>query len=126
MGPITCFEGEIRQVLNNLVGNAIDAMPTSGKLFIRSHESTNWKTGAPGITLTVADTGSGMSDTVLKRIFDPFFTTKGIGGTGLGSWVSKEIVDRHHGRLNVRSLQRPEGSGSVFRLFLPFDAVSRT
>ncbi len=126
MGPIECFEGEIRQVMNNLVGNAIDAMPISGRLFVRSHEATNWKTGTRGIVLTVADTGPGMPRLVLRRIFDPFFTTKGIGGTGLGLWVSKEIVDRHHGQLNVRSVQRSGRTGTVFTLFLPFDAVART
>ena len=112
--------------MNNLVGNAIDAMPLSGKLTIRSREATCWRTGAKGIVLTIADTGFGMPDLVRNKIFDPFFTTKGIGGTGLGLWVSKDIVDRHHGRLNVRSSQHFERHGTVFTLFLPLDAASRT
>ena len=126
LGPIECFEGEIRQVLNNLVGNAIDAMPASGKLLLRSYEGTNWRSGAKGIVLTVADTGNGMPEAVRRKIFDPFFTTKGIGGTGLGLWVSKEIVDRHHGELKARSSQQAGRSGTVFTMFLPFDAVSRS
>lgn len=124
--PVTCFDGEIRQVLNNLVGNAIDAMhPAGGRLLIRSREATNGKTGQKGLVLTVADTGVGMSPSVQKRIFEPFFTTKGIGGTGLGLWVSQEIVARHRGTLRVRSSQRKTCSGTVFTLFLPFDSVSR-
>jgi PAS domain S-box-containing protein len=122
--PLNCFEGEIRQVLTNLVGNAIDAMPaTGGRLLVRSRESTNWRTGKKGLTLTVADTGRGMSKSVLKQIFQPFFTTKGIGGTGLGLWVSADIVKRHHGRLLVRSRQQEGRSGAVFALFLPFDGL---
>ncbi len=119
---VTCFDGEIRQVLSNLVGNAIDAMHGSGgRLLIRSREGTDWKTGRPGIVLTVADTGSGMSAYTLSRIFEPFFTTKGISGTGLGMWISREIVDRHLGHLRVRSAQPPHSSGTVFTLFLPCD-----
>lgn len=118
--PIVCFEGDVRQVLNNLVGNAIDAMPRGGRLLIRSHDNAQRN----GTVLTVADTGSGMSQETLAHIFEPFFTTKGIGGTGLGLWVSKEVAARHHGILEVRSSQRPGGSGSVFRLLLPNVAVS--
>jgi signal transduction histidine kinase len=66
-----------------------------------------------------------MSPEVLKNIFDAFFTTKGIGGTGLGLWVSQEIVKRHNGALRVRSTQRKGRSGTVFALFLPFDAECR-
>ena len=124
--PVECFEGEIRQVLNNLVGNAIDAMhPGGGRLLIRSREGVSWRTGQRGITMTVADTGSGMSPQTLLKLFDAFYTTKGIGGTGLGLWVSREIVERHHGRLRVRSSQRRGCSGTVFTMFLPMDAVRR-
>ena len=117
--PVVCFEGDVRQVLNNLVGNAIDAMDFGGHLTIRSHDGVDWATGRRGIVLTVADNGCGMSKEVVESLFEPFFTTKGIGGTGLGMWVSKEVVDRHQGTLRVRSSQRPDSCGSVFRLFLP-------
>ena len=73
--------------------------------------------------LTVADTGCGMPREVLNRVFEPFFTTKGIGGTGLGLWISAEIVTRHHGTMRVRSSERKGASGSVFRVFLPFDTA---
>ena len=121
--PVVCLEGEIRQVLNNLVGNAIDAMAASGgRLSLRSREGTDWSSGAGGIVFTVADTGSGMSPETAKRIFEPFFTTKGLSGTGLGLWVSHDIVQRHHGKLRVKSTSKQGQSGTVFTLFLPFDS----
>ncbi len=120
--PVLCFDGEVRQVLNNLLGNAIDAMPGGGRLVLRSRQTAQGASGRAGLTLTVADTGSGMSEATQRRLFDAFFSTKGVGGTGLGLWVSKEIVERHRGNLRVRSR---EGAGTVFTLFLPYDAVSR-
>jgi PAS domain S-box-containing protein len=124
--PVLCFEGEIRQVLNNLVGNAIDAMGhNGGRLILRARESCHWPTGRPGLRLTVADTGGGIDPETLQHIFEPFFTTKGIAGTGLGLWVSQQIAERHHGALRIRSKQAASQSGTVFTLFLPFDAATR-
>jgi PAS domain S-box-containing protein len=124
--PILCFDGEIRQVVSNLLINAVDAMhPRGGRLFIRSRECHDHVAGRSWLVLTIADTGPGMSPQTLNRIFEPFYTTKGVAGTGLGLWISKEIVERHHGRLNVRSSQRPGHTGTVFTLFLPFEAATR-
>jgi PAS domain S-box-containing protein len=120
---VMCFDGEIRQVLNNLVGNAIDAMhPQGGRLLLRSRVGTEWSTGRRGIVVTVADTGQGMGTEVIKKAFEPFFTTKGDSGTGLGLWVSREIINRHEGVLQVRSSRR---RGSVFTVFLPFEVAKR-
>ncbi len=124
---VLCYEGEIRQVINNLVGNAIDAMPSDGgKLILRSRFITDWRTGRSGVCVTVADTGTGMSPETVTRIFDPFFTTKGLEGTGLGLWVSQGIIDRHEGRLQLRSSKGSEQHGTVFRIFLPVDSVQRS
>ena len=124
--PVTCFEGEIRQVLNNLVSNAIDAMQQSGgRMLLRSREATNWKTHQKGLVLTVADTGPGMSQETVRKVFEAFFTTKGEGGTGLGLWISCEIIKRHGGDLRVRSTCRGVSRGTVFTIFLPFEAVTR-
>jgi signal transduction histidine kinase len=123
--PVVCFGGDIRQVLSNLVSNAIDAMPTGGRLLLRNREATHWATGRKGIVLTVADTGGGMDAETFGNIFDAFFTTKGIAGTGLGLWVSQEIVERHNGALKVRTSQRKGCCGTVFALFLPFEAEHR-
>jgi PAS domain S-box-containing protein len=124
--PVRCFEGEVRQVLSNLVSNAIDAMhPQGGRLLLRSREGTDWSTGRRGIVISVADTGKGMPGPVQSRMFEAFYTTKGINGTGLGLWISDEIINRHHGALRFRSSQKEGRSGTVFTMFLPFDAVSR-
>jgi PAS domain S-box-containing protein len=121
--PLTCMESEVRQVLNNLVSNAIDAMkPNGGRLRIRTHAGTEWRSGQQGLYITIADTGSGIDPTMLNNIYKAFYTTKGIGGTGLGLWISSGIVERHKGRLMVRSSREPESSGTVFQLFLPWNA----
>lgn len=121
---VTCFEGEMLQVLSNLIGNAIDAMiPKGGRLLIRTRNGCDWRTGRKGLILTVADTGHGMSLYTLSRIFVPFFTTKENKGNGIGLWISRGIVDRHRGSLSVRSRQSATGSGTVFALFLPIDSA---
>src|ERR1700735_1979769 len=86
---VRCFEGEIRQVLSNLVSNAIDAMHPlgGGRLLLRRHVRREWPTGRRGFVITVADTGSGIPASVANRICEPFYTTKGASGTGLGLWV---------------------------------------
>ena len=117
--PIVCYDGDVRQVLSNLVGNAIDAMRRGGRMIIRSQEVTMWRTGQPGLRITIADTGHGMSAAVRANIFEPFYTTKGSSGNGLGLWISKGIMDKHHGLLRVRSCNTPGRSGTVFSLFLP-------
>ena len=124
--PVRCFEGEIRQVMSNLIGNGLDAMAVNGgRLLLRTRVATKWSTAQRGIAITVADEGTGISQASLAKLFTAFFTTKGIMGTGLGLWVSQEIVDRHGGTLRVRSRQGADASGTVFTLFLPFDAVLR-
>lgn len=123
---IKCFDGEIRQVLNNIIGNAIDAMHTlGGRLLVRSRTATNWATGAKGVVLTIADTGDGIPPDIQPRLFEPFYTTKGMSGNGLGLWISKEIIERHKGSLRVRSSISAHHSGTVFTIFLPFAWVPR-
>ena len=119
--PFLCFQGEIRQILNNLIANAIDAMQKGGQLIFRSRLAIDRSKSILGTRLTVADTGTGMSASTLTRIYDPFFSTKGAAGTGLGLWVSQDIVQRHHGAMLVRSSQAAEHHGTVFSLFLPLN-----
>jgi PAS domain S-box-containing protein len=117
-----CFAGELRQVFANLIGNAIDAMPNGGRLSVRARRSRDWKNpDRLGVRFQVSDTGSGMLPTVQKHIFEPFFTTKEITGTGLGLWVSSEIIAKHRGTVRVRSHSETLGgqSGTVFELFFP-------
>jgi len=117
--PVECFEGDIRQVLANVLGNAVDAMPHGGRLVIRSRKATEWSSGRVGLFLTIADNGCGIGAEARERLFEAFFTTKGIGGTGLGLWISAEIMERHQGRIRLRSSQNPDRHGTVVTLFLP-------
>jgi signal transduction histidine kinase len=108
-------------VLNNLIANAIDALPQKrGRLLLRCRDGRDWKDNREGMVITVADNGSGMSPEIRRRVFEPFFSTKGILGTGIGLWISAEIVQRHQGKLECRSSQGTHGRGTVFSLFLPY------
>lgn len=107
---------QLHQVLINLVVNAIQAMPSGGKLAIRT-----WREG-DRVHLTVSDTGVGMSDDVKKNIFTPFFTTKDVDeGTGLGLAVVHGIVTSHGGTITVTSQL---GNGTTFDVELPFSAAA--
>ena len=120
-----CFSGELRQVFANLVGNAIDATASGGRLLVRARRSRNWRFAEQeGVRFAVADTGSGMEPEVSKRIFEAFFTTKEVTGTGLGLWVSHEIILKHRGLVHVRSKPALDGelSGTVFQIFIPDEA----
>ena len=118
-----CFSGELRQLFANLIGNAIDAMGQEGHLWLSVRRSRSWVDGTPGIRLFVADNGCGMTSATRLRIFEPFFTTKETTGTGLGLWVSSEIIAKHNATVQVAS--RPADaangrqSGTVFMLFFP-------
>ncbi len=119
-----CFAGEVRQVFANLVGNSIDAAGEGVRLLVRARRSRNWlRPEQRGIRFAVADTGSGMAPEVRERVFEAFFTTKEVTGTGLGLWVSHEIILKHRGLVHVRSRTAEPGkpSGTVFQLFIPDD-----
>jgi PAS domain S-box-containing protein len=117
--PLRCHEGEIRQILLNIVGNAVDAMKTGGRLKLDCREATEWASGRQGVRITIADTGKGMEPATLGRIFEPFFTTKGINGTGLGLWVTQDLVTKNLGSIRVRSSVNERHRGSLFVLFFP-------
>jgi len=124
-----CFAGEMRQVFANLIGNSIDAMGPEGRLRLRARRSRNWSDPAQtGVRFTVADSGTGMEPEVRERAFEAFFTTKEVTGTGLGLWVSLEILVKHRGLIHVRSrAAAPHASsekkvtGTVFQIFIPDD-----
>lgn len=115
-----CFAGELRQLFANLIGNALDAMtPGGGRLLIRAREVSG------GIRVSVGDTGTGITREARRHIFEPFFTTKEATGTGLGLWVSEQIIRKHHGtvRLRSRAVTSPPDPdrpcGTVFSVFFP-------
>jgi signal transduction histidine kinase len=113
------YSGELRQLLANLVVNALDSMDDEGLLQVRVSTSRDWSNGRSGVRITVADDGSGIPENHLPHIFEPFYTTKDGTGTGLGLWVSRGIVEKHAGSIKVRSWASGHRSGTVFRIFLP-------
>ncbi|HWR15267.1 MAG TPA: ATP-binding protein [Terriglobales bacterium] len=112
------FEGELRQVISNLISNAIDAVPLDGHVTIRVRQLRNH------VSITVGDNGHGISPENRERLFQPFFTTKRDIGTGLGLWVSKGIIEKHRGHIRFRSSTRPGASGTIFSIRLPLDNSS--
>jgi PAS domain S-box-containing protein len=116
--PLLCLASELRQVFANLIGNAFEAT-RGGRIALRAYPATNPRTGAPGIRAIVADTGHGIDAKTREHLFEPFITTKGDFGTGLGLWVSAEILKRHHATLQIKSSTDPEHSGTVFSIFFP-------
>ena len=105
--------GEILQVVSNLIVNALDALPADGTLAVRLRKRRGM------VHILIADNGHGIPREYAKAIFEPFFTTKEERGTGLGLALSKKIIERHGGRIWVRSSVRPGNSGTTFRISLP-------
>jgi len=101
---------ELREMLINLIFNAVDAMPEGGTLTLRTRQEGQW------VVIQVQDTGVGMSEEVKQRLFEPFFTTKGEQGTGLGLAMCYGIVQRHEGKIEVES---EPGRGTTFTIRLP-------
>jgi signal transduction histidine kinase len=102
---------ELREVLTNIIFNAVDAMPEGGKLTIVTQPQTeDW------VEIRIGDTGIGMTEEVKKRVFDPFFTTKGVTNSGLGMSVSYGIIKRHGGEILIES---EPGKGTTFIIHLP-------
>jgi PAS domain S-box-containing protein len=108
--PVRGNPGDLREVLTNLIFNAVDAMPTGGTLFLRTRTQGN------SAIIEVSDTGTGMPLEVQRRCFEPFFSTKGAHGTGLGLAMVFGIVQRHHGEITVQSQM---GRGTTFTVTLP-------
>jgi PAS domain S-box-containing protein len=113
------FPGELRQIFLNLIGNAIQAMPSGGTLRLRVRDVTDGHTQRRGVAVSVIDTGGGIRPEDARRLFQPFFTTKAAKGTGLGLWISKGIVQKYEGRIDFRSLRSGSGACTCFRVFLP-------
>ena len=109
---ISCDEDLLRQVLLNLILNAIDAMPGGGALKISAHTAHDTP---EEIVISLSDTGSGIAETALPQIFDPFFTTKNTG-SGLGLSIAQNAVTAHQGRIQV---ENRNGCGAIFSIYLP-------
>lgn len=114
--PVHAFSGELRQVISNLITNAIDASGHGGKIIVRVREVSN---DEAGVRIDVEDYGSGIQLHDQQRIFEPFFTTKTDVGTGLGLWVSRQIMEKHGGKIEFRTSTDEGRSGTCFSVFLP-------
>ncbi len=116
----TGFVDEIRQVIDNLLLNAIEAMPQGGKLKVSLHPSRDWKNRDRfGVRMIIADSGSGIPRELLSKVCQPFFTTKPEKGTGLGLWVVQGIIAKHDAMIQIRSSVRQRRSGTVFSIWWP-------
>ncbi|WP_210396111.1 sensor histidine kinase [Motiliproteus sediminis] len=116
-GVIKCDAGQIGQVLVNLLVNAADAIDRQGTIRVGTHRT------ADSVTIEVEDSGCGIDPKQINQLFEPFFTTKPVGsGTGLGLYISHQIVERHGGEIRVSS---EPGQGSMFEIVLPIAAKSR-
>jgi len=123
-GPVVLmgFAGELRQVFANLISNALDAMPRGGKLYLRVRGYPRGSgTERTAVRVLVGDTGSGIPSDIRATVLEPFVSTKNDKGTGLGLWVSSEIVHKHHGRLRFKSCA---GRGTVFSILLPLESAA--
>jgi len=117
---VLAFSGEIQQVISNLLSNAMDATPSHGTIQFRLSQISG--DVCDKVWLTIADNGMGISAEKLAKVFEPFFTTKEKYGTGLGLWVTKQIVEKHGATIRVRS---KVGSGTVFSIVFPVTKVAK-
>jgi PAS domain S-box-containing protein len=119
--------GELRQVLSNLLANGLDACSRGDTIRLEANSASDPRDSTrQGVRITVADSGFGIAPEHLDSIFEPFFTTKKDTGTGLGLWVSRELVEKHGGSLRVRSRTATPRCGTVFSIFLPNEGGHHT
>jgi signal transduction histidine kinase len=99
---LSVHPGEIRQVFSNLIANALDAIgPRPGQLRVRCFETYNYRTQSHGVRFAFSDSGTGIPNEVYPRIFDAFYTTKELKGSGVGLWLSSEVIGKHKGTIRV-------------------------
>jgi len=113
------FPAELKQVVMNLVSNAVQALVHGGKLRVRVFAATDWATNQHGSALCITDTGVGIRPDEARHIFEPFYTTKSLKGTGLGLWISKGIIQKYGGQITFRCHRHSGGTVTCFRVFIP-------
>lgn len=118
--PLRIHPGEIRQVFSNLIANGLDAIGTEGgRLRVRCVEATDHRTQAKGVRFIFSDSGQGIPAHVYPKIFEAFYTTKNLKGSGIGLWLSAEVVGKHKGYIRVRTRTEGPYRGTLFAIFLP-------
>lgn len=120
IGPLQAFRGELRQIFSNLLTNAIDASPSGSRLIIRVKAHASSSDAHDRLArIEVEDFGTGIQPGHRDRIFEPFFTTKQDYGTGLGLWVTRQLVEKNSGSIDFRSNCQQGHTGTCFRVILP-------
>ncbi|MGB0071715.1 MAG: ATP-binding protein [Terracidiphilus sp.] len=117
--PVNGFPVELRQVVMNLVANAIQAMPEGGRLTVHIRQAVDWMTRRRGVAMYICDTGVGIRAEDARRLFEPFYSTKSTKGTGLGLWISKGIIQKYGGAIAFRCYTHRGSSITCFRVFIP-------
>jgi signal transduction histidine kinase len=118
---VTAIGGEIRQVVGNILANSLDALPEEGVIAVRVSRVKHPRTSEPSVRITLADNGRGIDPNARPHIFEPLYTTKGAVGTGLGLWVTKQLVEKHCGTIGVRSCISGVRAGTSFTVVLPVE-----
>lgn len=121
---VIAVAGELRQVFANLLVNSLDAVIEKPKIAVRISRCAAFRGGREYVRITIADNGTGISASAQRQVFDALFTTKGAIGTGLGLWVSKQIIDKHGGSIRLRSSTDKGGHGTVFSIVLPAEPAT--
>ena len=123
---IRAVGGELRQVFSNLVVNSLESIGECGSVKLRITGGQCAKCGERLVRITVADNGPGIREAIRSRMFEALFTTKGDTGTGLGLWVSKQIVEKHGGTIRFRSRATGAQTGTVFSIVLKAESNHRS
>jgi PAS domain S-box-containing protein len=118
-GMIHGFPAELRQVLLNLLSNAIEATPAGGRIRVSIRENADSDGRPAGVRIFISDNGTGIQPENASRLFEPFFTTKSTKGTGLGLWISRGIVQKHDGTLRFRSIFLEDMVATTFQISIP-------
>ena len=119
-GEILGSPGELRQALANVLLNSLEACQSGGIIRVNVRLAADAVDSMkPGIRVTIADSGCGIPSVDRERLFEPFFTTKKDTGIGLGLWVSKQLIEKHGGRIGLRSRSRGTTTGTVVSIFVP-------
>jgi len=121
---ICTAQGELKQIISNLIANAIDASARAGRIIVHARASRDFRSNRPGIRITVADAGAGIAREDRNKVFAPFFTTKKDVGTGLGLWITKDLLEKKGGHIRFRS-RDSEPFGTVMSIYLPAEVPSR-
>jgi len=119
---LSVVSGEMRQVFANLLANSLDAIAFRGSIKVRTSVAFDDQKRQESFRITIADDGHGIPRHLRSQLFEPLFTTKATINTGLGLWVSKQILEKHHAAIQIRSVAEGKRTGTVIRITLPAES----